>query len=190
MRARAILAASLLAAASRASAASPPGVPAASYVVEAGAGARGVRVEASFAAEPEGGLVFDEGWGRHARDVETAGAAGDAWAPASIDGDTLTAPGCRHPCRVRYRFLLDEAARASRSRSAAFAQEGALVAAPSVWLVRPAERGPGRYRLRVTTPSGLSFATGIFPAADGTYEADLADLPEAPYSAFGPFTTE
>jgi predicted metalloprotease with PDZ domain len=94
---------------------------------------------------------------------------------------------CRRGCRVRYRFLLAEATRGGRNHDSAFQQEGALVAAPSVWLVRPAQRGPGRFRLRVATPPGLSFATGIYPAGPGTYEADLADLPEAPYSAFGPF---
>ncbi|HLM74757.1 MAG TPA: hypothetical protein VK459_18745 [Polyangiaceae bacterium] len=35
---------------------------------------------------------------------------------------------------------------------------------------------------------GESFVTGVFPASDGaphTYEADVSDLPAAPYSAFG-----
>ena len=41
----------------------------------------------------------------------------------------------------------------------------------------------------MTTPRGVSFATGLFPAGAGTYEANLSDLPEAPYSAFGPFET-
>jgi len=166
------------------------GPPAALYEVVAGPGARELRVEASFAQAPAGGLAFDDGWGRYARDVAVTEAGRTAWTPAAVEDDAVAASACRRPCRVRYRFLLDEAARAGRSRSAAFAQEGALVAAPSVWLVRPADRGRGRYRLRVTTPPGLAFATGIFPADAGGYEADLADLPEAPYSAFGPFATE
>ena len=41
----------------------------------------------------------------------------------------------------------------------------------------------------MTTPPGVSFATGLFPAGAGVYEANLSDLPEAPYSAFGPFAT-
>jgi predicted metalloprotease with PDZ domain len=90
---------------------------------------------------------------------------------------------------VRYRFLLEEAARGSRDRMSAFEQGGALVAPPSTWLARPVHRGPGAYRLRVTTPPGLTFATGLFPSAGGTYEASLADLPESPYSAFGAFET-
>src|SRR6266508_1407882 len=109
-------------------AAAPASAPIADYSVEAGDGARELRVQAAFTEGPSGGNF-------------------------------------------------------------AFEQGGAMVAAPSVWLIRPAARGPGRYRLRVTTPAGLSFATGIFTAGPRTYEADLADLPEAPYSAFGPFET-
>ena len=191
--ARAALLLALLPAASRAGAgsapvagpsAAPPG-PAAEYSVEAGPGARELRVEASFAEVPPGGLVFDDGMGRFARDVELR--AGKTWKAAGLDEDALAAGACRRPCRVRYRFLLDEAARASRDRTSAFEQGGALVASPAAWLVRPGRRGPGRFRLQVTTPAGLTFATGLFPAGRGGYEAALADLPEAPYSAFGPF---
>jgi predicted metalloprotease with PDZ domain len=160
---------------------------AAEYSVEVGEGARELRVEASFAQAPAGGLVFDDGMGRYAREVEVA--RGTSWAPASIQDDVPALPACRRPCRLRYRFHLDEAARASRNRMAAFEQRGALVAPPSTWLVRPARRGPGRFALRVTTPPGISFATGLFPSGRDLYEANLADLPEAPYSAFGPFET-
>jgi hypothetical protein len=43
--------------------------------------------------------------------------------------------------------------------------------------------------MHVTTPPGISFATGVLPAPGGakdTYQADVSDLFEAPYSAFGP----
>jgi predicted metalloprotease with PDZ domain len=158
-------------------------------VVEAGDGARELRVEATFTEGPSGAdLVFEDGMGRYVRDAQVA--SGKTWTASAVEADTLRTTDCRRGCRVRYVFLLDEAAKAARNRSSAFAQGSALVAAPSVWLVRPAARGPGRYRLRVRTPAGVSFATGIFPAGGpGTYEANLADLPEAPYSAFGPFET-
>ena len=159
--------------------------PAVEYSVTAGEGARELRVEAAFADAPRGGLVFEDGMGRHVRDAEVA--SGREWSPATVEADILKAPACRRGCRVRYRFLLDEATRGGRNRDSAFQQGGALVAAPSVWLVRPAERAPGRYRLRVATPPGITFATGISSAGPEAYEADLADLPEAPYSAFGPF---
>ena len=178
----------LLALAGRAipAAAAPPPAPIALYSVEAGEGARELRVEATFTEGPSGAdLEFDEGMGGHVRDAQVSN--GKAWTAAAVEEDTLRTTSCRRGCRVRYVFLLEEAAKAARNRNSAFAQGGALVAAPSVWLVRPAARGPGRYRLRVTTPAGVSFATGLFSAGAGVYEANLADLPEAPYSAFGPF---
>ena len=169
-------------------AAAPASAPIADYSVEAGDGARELRVQAAFTEGPSGGgLVFEDGMGRYVREAQVA--SGRTWTVATVEDDTLRTTACRLGCRVRYRFELDEAARGARNRNSAFAQGGALVAAPSVWLIRPAARGPGRYRLRVTAPAGTSFATGIFPAGPGTYEADLADLPEAPYSAFGPFET-
>jgi predicted metalloprotease with PDZ domain len=169
-------------------AAGPALSPVADYSVEAGEGARELRVQAAFAEGPSGGgLVFEDGMGRYVREAQVA--SGQNWTPATVEDDTLRTSGCRRGCRVRYLFGLDEAARGARNRNSAFEQGGALVGAPSVWLIRPAARGPGRYRLRVTTPAGISFATGIFPAGPGTYEANLADLPEAPYSAFGPFQT-
>jgi len=169
-------------------AAASASAPIADYSVEAGDGARELRVQATFTEAPSGGgLEFEEGMGRYVREAQVA--SGRTWTAATVEDDALRTTGCRRGCRVRYRFGLDEAARGARNRNSAFEQGGALVAAPSVWLIRPAVRGPGRYRLRVTTPAGLSFATGIFPAGPGTYEANLADLPEAPYSAFGPFET-
>src|SRR5260221_11639598 len=185
---RVSLVALVLAATAGPVAAAPASAPIADYSVEAGDGARELRVQAAFTEGPSGGgLVFEDGMGRCAREPQVA--SGRTWTVDTVEDDTLLTTGCRLGCRVRYRFGLDEAAGGEANRNSAFAQGGALVAAPSVWLIRPAARGPGRYRLRVTAPAGTSFATGIFPAGPGTYEADLADLPEAPYSAFGPFET-
>lgn len=166
-------------------AAARPAAPAAEYSVAAGEGARELRVEVAFKEAPAGGLLFEDGMGRHVRDAEVA--SGTLWSAATVVDDMLQTTACGRGCRLRYRFLLDEATRGGRNHDSRFQQGGALVAAPSVWLVRPRRRGPGRFRLRVTTPPGLTFATGIFPAGPDTYEADLADLPNAPYSAFGPF---
>jgi hypothetical protein len=156
------------------------------YDVRAADGARELRVNVSFSEPPRGGLRFEEGMGRFARDVEVA--KGPSWSAAVVDGDVLRAPACARACGVRYRFALAEAAGGGRDRTSAFAQQGALVAPPSTWLVRPVDRGPGRYRLAVDLPAGLAFATGLARSADGAaYEAEISDLPEAPYSAFGPF---
>src|SRR5258706_649223 len=169
-------------------AAAPASAPIADYSVEAGDGARELRVQAAFTEGPSGGgLVFEDGMGRYVREAQVA--SGRTWTVATVEDDTLRTTACRLGCRVRYRFELDEAAKAARNRNSAFAQGGALVAAPSVWLVRPGARGPGRYRLRVTTPPRVSFATGLFPARAGVYEAKLSDLPEAPHFAFVPVST-
>src|SRR6185436_5874367 len=105
-RMRVALAVFLLAAlASTAGAAAPP--PIADYGVEAGEGARELRVEATFTEGPSGAdLVFDEGMGRHVRDAQVAG--GKTWTAAAVEDDTLRTAACHRGCRVRYVFLLDE----------------------------------------------------------------------------------
>jgi hypothetical protein len=52
----------------------------------------------------------------------------------------------------------------------------------------PPRPGGRPYRFRLDPSVGESFVTGVFPASDGalhTYEADVSDLPAAPFSAFG-----
>src|SRR5258707_5962275 len=160
-------------------AAAPASAPIAAHSVEAGDGARELRVQATFTEGPSGGgLVFEDGMGRYVREAQVA--SGRTWTVATVEDDTLRTTGCRLGCRVRYRFALDEAARGARNRNSAFAQGGALVAAPSVWLIRPAARGPGRYRLRVTAPAGIAFATGIFAAGTRANGTGLGHVPPAP----------
>src|SRR5262249_26964507 len=63
--------------------------PTAVYEVEAGSGARELRVEAAFARGPEGGLAFEDGMGRYVRDPEVASGTIAAWTPARLDDDAL-----------------------------------------------------------------------------------------------------
>ncbi len=156
------------------------------YEVSAGPAGRELSVEAQI----EGGvteLTVDDGLGPFVQQAEVE--RGGGWIAAEKRGDRLTVPGCaRGPCRVRYRFLLERAATEVRDRNRAFAQGGAVLAPPSSWLARPLRDAPGRYRLRVSTPPGTSFVSGVFPGPEaGTYEAETSDLAEAPYSGFGPF---
>ena len=157
-----------------------------SYEVTAAPGGRELDVMARFdggAAE----LTLDDGLGPFVQQPEIE--RGPGWIAAERRGDRLAVPGCaRGPCRVRYRFLLEQAATQVHDRNRAFTQGGALLAPPSSWLARPIADVPGRYRLRVTTPPGTSFVTGVFRGAEpGTYEAETADLAESPYSGFGTF---
>jgi predicted metalloprotease with PDZ domain len=165
--------------------------PAVRYVVAANEGAEELRVEATLRAGLGGELALDTGMGPFVRDPEVEERG--SWRAVERGDDRLDVPSCRsHPCRIRYRFALAEAARAVHDRNRATEQQGAFLAPPSSWLARPLRDGEARFRLEVTTPPGTAFATGLFPASgDGApaYEATLDDLEEAPYSGFGPFQT-
>lgn len=152
-------------------------------------------------AELLAGAVFPPGVGEElsvseeaepfVRDVAIA--SPDGWRAAPPSGTSWLAPACAaQGCRVRWRFLLAEAARALDDLDIATEHGGALLAPPSTWLLRPLGEAEGTpYRLRVATAPGTSFVTGVFPAADspGVYEADAADLPCAPFAAFGALRT-
>ncbi len=163
--------------------------PALGYAVDAGPGAAILAVEAHKAGL--GDLTFDDGLGRFVTDPETWDGRG--WQPMELHGDLLLRGKCGPPCRFRYRFRLQEAARTLRDPQRAVEHTGALLAPPSSWLARPVcATAGGRYRLTVRTPPGISFVTGVFPspgAEPDTYEADVADLAESPYSGFGAFAT-
>src|SRR5262249_40935314 len=81
--------------------------------------------------------------------------------------------------------------KAIRDPDIAIAHQGAFLAPPSTWLLRPTTGPSNRtFRFRVTTPPGTAFATGVFPSknAPGWYEATITDLASAPYSGFGKLT--
>jgi predicted metalloprotease with PDZ domain len=165
--------------------------PAVRYVVVADEGAKELRVEATLRAGLGRELGFDTGMGPFVRDPEVEESG--RWRAVERRDDRLDAPSCGSgACRIRYRFALAEAARTVHDRNRAAEQEGAFLAPPSSWLARPLRDGEARFRLEVTTPPGIVFATGLLPApGDGApaYEATLDDLEEAPYSGFGPFET-
>jgi hypothetical protein len=163
--------------------------PAVAYDVACAPGCAELRVLASLPASSGARLAIDSGLGPFLRNVRYED--GGRWTEAVLREDEVLVAGCRlRPCRVQYTMRLDEAAQKLKDRGRAFAQERMLVAPPSSWLLRPA-RPPegGRFRLRVTTPPDTRFASGLFATGAGDYEGTLADLAEAPYSAFGPFTS-
>jgi hypothetical protein len=157
-----------------------------SYEVTAGPGGRDLDVQARIDAGVTE-LTLDDGLGPFMQQPEIE--RGSGWIALDRRGDRLAVPGCAAgPCRVRYRFLLEQAATQVHDRNRAFAQGGALLAPPSSWLARPLVATPGRYRLRVTTPPGTAFVSGVFPGLEAsTFEAGTSDLAEAPYSGFGSF---
>ena len=164
-------------------------VPAADYSVTAGEGARELRVEATFKDAPAGGLVFADGMGRHVRDAEAArghtpgrplpSRTTPSPRPAAAAGAASGTASCSPRPRVAGARTTPRSSKAARwSRPP-----------PCGWCAPPSAGRAGT-GYASTTPPGLRFATGIFPAGPAAYEADLADLPEAPYSAFGPFEPE
>jgi hypothetical protein len=150
-----------------------------------------LRVEAAVPATMGNRFAIESGFGPYLR--ETQYEDGGRWVDAEVRGDEVVAPRCRtRACRLRYRMRLGEAARRMQDRGRAFAQEGMLVAPPSTWLLRPQRAAAdGRFRLRVAQPEDARFATGLSTGeSDGAYEGLLADLEEAPYSAFGAFAAQ
>jgi len=156
------------------------------YEVVAGGEARELSIQATFPAGSEPELTVDDGAEPFVRDVTVA--QGNKWDAVAGQNGSWLVPACRSGCQIRYRFLLADATKAINDPDVAIAHQGAFLAPPSTWLLRPSS-GPAnhRFRFHVTTPPGVAFATGVAPApgAAGWYEAGIADLPSAPYSGFG-----
>ncbi|HEU4406992.1 MAG TPA: hypothetical protein VFS43_17115 [Polyangiaceae bacterium] len=157
--------------------------------VEAGPGGRELAVEADLPRGVPEELGVGEGAEPFVRGVEIE--QGGAWAPVAPRGDAWLAPACAaRGCRVRYRFSLAEAAAALDNFDQAEAYGGeAFLAPPSTWLLRPlAASGPARVRLRVVTPPGVEFITGLRREGEGgPFVFGVDDLADAPYSGFGRF---
>jgi hypothetical protein len=159
------------------------------YEVVAGPGAQVLAVEASLAPGAGEELTVIDGAEPYVQGVEVATREG--WARVPPSGRVWRAPSCARGCRVRYTYLLADAARANDDVSLARLDTDAIEAPPSTWLLRPVEAPAGTpYRFHVTTAPGEAFATGVLapakdPGAKDTYEAFAVDYYQLPYSAFG-----
>ncbi|HWX25214.1 MAG TPA: hypothetical protein VN083_09245 [Vicinamibacteria bacterium] len=154
------------------------------YDVTALEGARVLSVEARFPSGALGSLDITKGFFTYLDGLERE--RGGTWAETR---PLLEAACPEAGCHLRYRLRLGDAAQHLRDRSRVFELNGALVAQPGSWLLRPSDPPAGaRFRLAVKTPPGIAFETGIFPGTgEGVYEGLVSDLDDAPYSAFGPF---
>ena len=186
MAVRALLIVALLAGAARAA------EPAWRYTVTAGDGARELRVEATIAAGYSDELSVDDGAEPFVRDVAVDAGAG--WRAVPAKDDSWFAAECARGCKLRYRFELARAAAALSSEAGQML--GAVTQAPpSTWLLHPLHARPGRdYRFTVATPREITFVTGVRRAGqDGgrdAYGADVTQLKDSPYSAFGPLDVQ
>lgn len=163
------------------------------YEVAIGPGARELAIEVSVPRGPPRRLSVDDGAEPFVRDV------------ALVDGSELrpiaprqllwTIPSCPEAgCRVRYRFLLADAAEALDDPGNVVRYGDAFESPPSLWLIHPVDDEDtgaavaSTFRLRVTAPAGIEFVSGLLPSSSdpSVFEAPLSDLNMGPYSAFGP----
>jgi len=113
------------------------------------------------------------------------------WREVRRSGSEWFIPECSSGCRVRYRYLLADAAGTWGDVSLGRRDPGVIEAPPSTWLLRPEHTTLGTaMRFHVTTAPGDTFVTGVFAAPDvptsaGIYEAHVGDFLQLPYSAFG-----
>lgn len=159
-----------------------------SYEVTAGPGAAELFVRASLPPGSPAELSVDTGAEPYVRDLEIE--QDGVFQRVELQGSSWFAPACSSEgCRLRYRFLLADAANAIEDFGLAATHGSAFLAPPSTWLLRPLGAPGGQpYRFRLDPEPAGSFVTGVYPAPDGapnTYQADVSDLPAAPYSAFG-----
>ncbi len=88
---------------------------------------------------------------------------------------------------IRYRIDLDAVARDADSFDVALRVGRSLVAPASTWLLRPEpHQGATAINVRVETPAGVQFATGLRGAA-GSYQLYAHELSVATYAVFGTF---
>ena len=162
--------------------------PALRYEVAAGPGARELAVEAAFPAGLSAELSVDEGCEPFVRDVVVDAGSG-AHSLSARRGSWFAEECAARGCIVRYRYLLGEAAAALDDLDRARVIGAAIEAPPSTYLLHPLRMAPGLlYRAHVTVPAGVAFVSGVPPAKGAppnTIEADVRDLPMAPFSAFG-----
>jgi hypothetical protein len=150
--------------------------------------ARELRVDAWLPPGSLAELVVRRGAEPFVHDAEVEDEEG--WHALRWRGVALYAPECTQGCHVRYRFDLARAASMLHDTDLAIAWGNVVEASPSVWLLRPTlARWGTRYRFHVSAPRSIAFVTGVFAAedgAEGSYEADAANIGVAPYAAFGP----
>lgn len=147
-------------------------------------------MRARFVRVAGGALDVGRGLGAYVRDVSVES---DASAPRRLEASDgpLAVPECQgHPCDVRYRFALGDAADALEDVDRASRERSLLQAPPSSFLLAPVAATEGAsLTLDVRTPRGVSFFTGLSPRAEpGHFELTFSDLASAPYSAFGAAT--
>ncbi len=156
-----------------------------SFGVDVNARADTLCVDAVFPAGTVGPLVLEDGGERFLRDVQLQQAG--HWVPAPVSHQGVRLPPCPQGCRLRYRFLLGQAAQALEDPQSAAAVGDALVSPPSLWLLHPTGGGGPGYRLSFNAPEGVGALCGLQPSPERDGYVSTAGLRVTPLCAFGPW---
>ncbi|MBL8196765.1 MAG: hypothetical protein JNM06_23435 [Blastocatellia bacterium] len=113
----------------------------------------------------------------------------DTWQPIVQKGGFWFLPksATNRGCRIRYRYLLAESAKANNDLEIAKLGNEIIYAPPSTWLIHPAYKNFNyQATFHVKTPAGISFVSGAFPTENkDTYQVPSSEIHQLTYSAFG-----
>lgn len=159
-----------------------------SYEVTVGPGARELEIVAEYAPHSARGLSVQAGAEPFVHEVEIE--SDGSWRRLEPEDDFWNLPDDGRAHRLRYHYLLDDAAHALRDPDTASYSDKVFVAPPSTWLLHPFDSRVGAtFRLHITVPAGVSYTCGVMPDPAGipnTFVGAAEDLSMTPYCAFGP----
>jgi len=157
------------------------------YDVQVSADGSVLRIDARFPSGSSTELSVESGTEPFLGEVSVARRTG--WAAVVPRETSWFIDDCAAGCQIRYRFELAAAASKLQNADAA-ARYGDVLESPlGAWLLRPLSVPDGTLlRLRVQSPSGIRFATGLPKAGQepSSYQMPARHLAYAPYAAFGP----
>jgi hypothetical protein len=159
-----------------------------SFVVDAPPeGSRTVLVEATFDNARTDTIAIARESSAFVRDVQVR--TGSTWRSVEKRGNQWFEPTCLRHCTVRYRIDLGELAAACGDEVDCARRIGESTLSPALaWLAHPSPKTDVPVTVRVRTPSGTQFASGMhaLDESGGLFGFRSYDLDEGSFSAFGP----
>ncbi len=157
-----------------------------SYHATIGDGAHSIQVVMSLPAGSSRRLWLDPDLAQYVSSPEVL--SGPEWVPLDRSDEVWWIPEkVEKTPTVRWTFDLRQAARDFNQVRVAKAHFDAYLSSPSAWLLRPhGMDDDDPISLRVTTPPGTSFSTGLFPSQDG-YSFLAEHMHRLPYTVLGKF---
>jgi hypothetical protein len=149
-------------------------------------------IDATFTAGTDDAIGIDQDFRSFVHDVVVVSSNGTSAATPTKPPQEAWSVGCRaRGCHVRYGLRLRAMAQKIASADVAITTGDAVIATPSVWMLRPLTGSDdGRVRFHV---SGAPFTTGIDAVnggAENTHELRVDDLDGASFTVFGPVRVE